>query len=150
MQASAARDLRFAERPAGGLAPLPVTVASGPRGDFRSASLSQPSRQLTRSAFESAALGQTRPASTALCRGARRLSLCAVHCRAKDEGQPSRCGVLLCIAAALLCLVAAAGGVTFYVLRHKSDAASAPNALTGTFINPVIPGNFADPFVLAR
>ena len=56
----------------------------------------------------------------------------------------------MCIAAALLCLVAAAGGVTFYVLRHKSDAASAPNALHGTFINPVIPGNFADPFVLAR
>ena len=70
--------------------------------------------------------------------------------RAKDGGQPSTCSVLLCVAAALLCLAAAAGGVTYYVLRHKADAASAPDALRGTFVNPVIPGNFADPFVLAR
>ena len=75
--------------------------------------------------------------------------LCAGCCRAKD-GQASTRGVLLCVATAALCLAAAAGGVTYYVLRRKSDAANGPDALRGTYVNPVIRGNFADPFVLAR
>ena len=69
--------------------------------------------------------------------------------RAKD-GQPSTCGVLVCVAVALLCLGAAAGGVAYYLLRRKANARSGPNALEGTFVNPVIQGNFPDPFILAR
>jgi hypothetical protein len=51
---------------------------------------------------------------------------------------------------ALLCLGAAAGGVAYYLLRRKAAAQSGPNAVDGTFVNPVIQDNFPDPFILAR
>ena len=140
----------YSERPAGSLAPLPVTVATGPRGDFGSALSLPPLPAILRGPRLSPARHQPQPASEPQQTSSTAEQRRAVSCRAKGDGRPSRCGVLLCVATALLCLVAAAGGVTFYVLRHKADAANGPNALRGTFVNPVIPGNFADPFVLAR
>ena len=58
--------------------------------------------------------------------------------------------MLICVAMALLCLGAAAGGVAYYLLRRKPASDSGPNALDGSFVNPVIQTNFPDPFILAR